>query len=152
MIELALVLALGAHAAPAPQTPAPTKATAAKAGKASEKPMEWKNQHGGPRAPSHQLISDVKGWEALWRGLGKDAPALDFKTHAAVAVFLGERPTGGWTVDFREPVVRDGDLRVVYSIEAPKGFSTQAFTAPYVVRAFAKPATGKLVVMETKSE
>ena len=148
MIELALLFALGVQAAPK----APAKAAAVKAEKPQEKVMEWKSQHGGPRTPSHQLISDVKGWEALWRGLGKAAPALDFKTHSAVVVFLGERPTGGWSANFREPKIKDGDVMLVYTIDAPKGFVTQAFTAPYLVRAFPKPAKGKLVVMETQSE
>lgn len=136
MIKLALLFALAAHAAPAKE----------------KKVMEWKSQHGAPVTASHQLVTDAKGWEALWRVLRKDAPALDFKTHAAVAVFVGERPTGGWTVNFRKPRIKDGDTLIVYSIDAPKGFSTQAFTSSYVVRAVAKPAKGRIVVMETRSE
>lgn len=138
MIKLALLLALSASAA------APAK---------EKKPvMEWKGQNGGPSQPGHKLVTDAKGWEALWRVIGQDAPALNLKTHAAVAVFIGEKPTGGWTAVFEEPKLKDGDLLVVYTVRAPKGFTTQAFTAPYIVRAFPKPAKGKIQVMEAKAE
>jgi hypothetical protein len=114
--------------------------------------MEWKGQYGGAPESGHRVITDQKGWEALWRVLGKDAPALDFKTHNAVAVFIGEKPTGGWTAVFDEPREKDGDTLVSYRIKQPKGFTTQAFTQPYLVRAFPKPAGGKLLVMQAASE
>ncbi|MDX6768171.1 MAG: protease complex subunit PrcB family protein [Elusimicrobiota bacterium] len=154
MIELALIFALASHAAPAPKKPAPkaeAKAAAAPAAK-EKKPMEWKGQYGGPGEAGHRLITDARGWEALWRVLGKDAPSLDFKTHAAVAVFIGEKPTGGWTATFEEPKVKDGDTLITYTVLSPKGFTTQAFTQPYIVRALPKPAKGRIVVIEAKEE
>lgn len=138
MIRLVLLLALSAHAA----APAKEKKTT----------MEWKGQNGGPAQAGHQVVTDVKGWEALWRVIGKDAPALDLKKHVAVAVFLGERPTGGWSVKFLDPVPKDGDVHLAYVVEGPKGFATQAFTAPFHVRALPRPAKGKLVVMEAASK
>lgn len=152
MIEIALLLALAASAAPGPAA-APVKTAAAleKAPK-EKKVMEWKGQYGGPGQAGSQVVTDAKGWEALWRVLGKDAPALDLKTHAAAAVFVGDKPTGGWSVKFEEPKTKDGDVIVFYSVLAPKGFATQAFTAPYVVKAFPKPAKGKLLLRETAAE
>lgn len=114
--------------------------------------MEWKGQYGGAPEAGHRLITDQKGWEALWRVLGKDAPALDMKAYNAVAVFIGEKPTGGWTAVFDEPREKDGDTLVAYRVKAPKGFTTQAFTQPYLVRAFPKPASGKMLVMQAASE
>lgn len=175
MIKLALVLVVAVCASAAERKPvkrpargvkAAVEAPAAKdapakpedkektpAKPATELPkMEWKGQYGGAPEAGHRLITDRKGWEALWRVLGKDAPALDFKSFNAVAVFIGEKPTGGWTAVFDEPREKDGDTLVSYRVKAPKGFTTQAFTQPYLVRAFPKPAAGKMLVMQAASE
>ncbi len=153
MIELALLFALAGQAAPAPKAPA-AKAAAEKPAPAKKEtaPMEWKGQYGGPDESGHRLISDKRGWEALWRVIGKDMPALDTNAYAAVAVFLGEKPTGGWTAVFAEPKLKDGDTVIEYTVRSPKGFTTQAFTSPYVVRAFKKPAKGKIVVIQVREE
>jgi hypothetical protein len=153
MISTLFIVALAAHAA-APAAAPKKEAPPAKA--AAEKPkeapvMEWKGQYNGTVEAGHRLITDQRGWDALWRVLGKPAPALDFKLYNAVAVFLGERPTGGYTAEFstRE---KEGDTLVSYVVGAPKGFVTQAFTRPFHVRAFPKPKTGKMLVMEAKTE
>lgn len=155
MISLALVLALAASAAPAP-APMEKKAKAATEAPAPAKKetpkMEWKGQYGGAPEAGHRLITDKKGWDALWRVLGKEAPALDLKAYNAVAVFIGEKPTGGWTATFDEPREKDGDVLVAYRVHAPKGFTTQAFSQPYLVKAFPKPKGGKMLVMEAKPE
>lgn len=143
-ISLALLLALVPAEGKAARQPAP-------AAEKEKKPMEWRGQSGGPREPGHRVIADKRGWEALWRGaLGRDAPPLDFKTHAAVAVFAGERPTGGWSIVFEEKP-RGKDLLVLYTIRRPKGFTTQAFTAPWTVRAVKRPK-GKVLAAEAQEE
>ena len=111
----------------------------------TEKPMEWKGQFGGPAAAGSEVVRDIKGWKILWRLLGKDAPPFDFRKFIAVAVFPGERPTGGFTVEFAEPEMKGKDLVVRHRIKAPGGFATQAFTQPWAVRAFPRPK-GKAVV------
>ena len=63
--------------------------------KKGEKPMEWKGQYGGPIDPGTEVAADAAAWSRLWLTLGQDAPELDFKKYFAVAVFAGERPTGG---------------------------------------------------------
>ena len=102
-------------------------------------------QYGGPAEAGTDIVRDAKGWKKLWRRLGKAAPTLDFKLFVAVAVFPGERPTGGFTVEFPEPEKKGDDLIVRHRIKAPTGFSTQAFTQPWAVRAFARPK-GKVIV------
>lgn len=173
MISIALLLAVTASADIAPpnnwrekraqsrakesaeanaKAQAATAAAKEKAAKKESKPMEWKGQQGGPHEAGHRLITDQKGWEALWRVMGKDAPALDFAKYNAVVVFLGERPTGGWTATFADAREKEGDTIVSYMVKEPKGFTTQAFTNPYHIRAYAKPAKGKMLVMEAKPE
>lgn len=110
-----------------------------------EKPMEWKGQQGGPIDPIAEVAADDAAWTRLWLQIGQDAPPLDFKKFYAVAVFAGERPTGGWTVDFQEPVNKGPDAIVRYKILPPSGFATQAIARPWKVRAFPR-VKGKVSV------
>lgn len=147
--------AASADAPAAPKKDEPASAAKPRMEEPSKKEapkMEWKGQYGGAPETGHRLITDQKGWDALWRVLGKEAPALDLKAYNVVAVFIGEKPTGGWTATFEEPREKDGDTLVVYRVNAPKGFVTQAFTQPYAVKAFPKPKSGKMLVMEAKPE
>jgi hypothetical protein len=119
--------------------------------KKPEKPMEWKGQYGGPGGAGAEVASDSSSWTRLWRTLGRDAPPLDFKKYFAVAVFAGERPTGGYSVEFLEPAPKGADLAVRYRIKPPAGFSTQAFTQPWKVRAFPR-VKGKVLVEAAAEE
>jgi hypothetical protein len=107
--------------------------------------QEWKGQMGGPETRGHQVVSDERGWKRVWRELGQDAPELDLEKFSAVAVYVGQRPTGGYTAVFDEPVAQGDDLLVRYRIPKPAGFVTQAFTQPWKVRAFARPK-GRVIV------
>jgi len=130
-------------------------AAAASACAASRKPaapekkmtnaMEWKSQSGGPQEAGAEVAADRPAWERLWLRVGQDAPALDFKTQVGVMVFVGEKPTGGWTVVFDEPVVKGDDVIVRYRVPKPSGFVTQAFTHPWKARAFPRPP-GRLIL------
>ena len=108
--------------------------------------MEWKGQHGGPIDPGTEVATDASGWTRLWLQLGQDPPELDFKKYFAVAVFAGERPTGGYTVEFLEPAAKGPDVTVRYRINDPTGFSTQAIAQPWKVRAFER-VKGKVFVL-----
>ncbi|MBI4061702.1 MAG: protease complex subunit PrcB family protein [Elusimicrobia bacterium] len=111
--------------------------------KTAEKAMDWKGQYGGPVDPGVVIATDAAIWTRLWRTLGRKAPPLDFKKHFAVAVFAGERPTGGYAIEFLDPAPKGRDLVVRYRIKAPSGFATQAIAQPWGVRAFAR-ARGKV--------
>lgn len=113
--------------------------------KKAEKRMEWKGQYGGPIEPGTSVATEEGAWTRLWLVLGQDAPALDFKKYFAVAVFAGEEPMGGYAIEFIEPVPKGKDVIVRYQIKEPTGFSTQAITQPWKVRAFPRVA-GKVFV------
>ena len=104
--------------------------------------MEWKGPHCGQTQASARVVNTAGEWETLWADIGKPPPA-ELGEHAAAAVFLGSRPTGGFGVRFHEPVTEGGKLKVRYEILVPKGFVTQAFTEPYAVRLL--PKTGLAV-------
>ena len=121
------------------------------AGRKAEKPMEWKGQYGGPIDAGTEVATDESSWTRLWLQLGQDAPALDFKKYFAVAVFAGERPTGGYTVEFLDPVPKGADVTVYFRVKDPAGFSTQAVAQPWKVRAFER-VKGKVFVMPAPKE
>mgnify|MGYP001619178054 CR=1 FL=1 len=108
---------------------------------------EWKGQQGGPLEPGHQLVTDLKGWKALAARLGLHANAPDFSKSIVVAVFVGERPTGGFSASFENPAAEGDDLLVRYRIKkpAPTSFVTQAFAQPWKARTFPRPK-GKVIV------
>lgn len=116
-----------------------------------EKPMEWKGQYGGPIDAGTQVAVDEGGWTRLWLGLGQDAPPLDLRKYFGVAVFAGEKPTGGYTVEFLEPTVKGPDITVRYRVLPPSGFSTQAIAQPWKVRAYPR-VKGKVFVVPAESE
>lgn len=106
---------------------------------------EWKGQYGGPLKPGHEVATDARSWKALAAKVGLDAPAPDFTKSIAVAVFVGERMTGGFTAAFEESVTSGDDLLVRYRIKTPAGFTTQAVAQPWKVRIFARPK-GKVII------
>ena len=89
------------------------------------------------RAERMTVIRDQQAFERLWsettaRG---ERPAVDFDQHMVLAVFMGERRTGGYRVQV-EQVTREGDgLRVSVRMTAPgpNCMTTQALTQPYQV-------------------
>lgn len=119
--------------------------------KRAEKAMEWKGQYGGPIVAGTEVAADAGAWTRLWLTLGQDAPALNFEKYFAVAVFAGERPTGGYTIEFLDSVPKGSDLMVRYQIKTPTGFSTQAITQPWKVRAFSR-VKGKAFVSAAPPE
>jgi hypothetical protein len=120
----------------------PQKADPAPQASTEKTPMtiqEWKGQHDGPAEPGGLVCADRGAWERAWKQVGKDAPALDFARFVGVMVFVGEKPTGGWSPVFEEPVAKGDDLVVRYKVPKPGGFTTQAFTQPWKARAVPRP-------------
>ena len=95
----------------------------------------------------------MQEWEKLWRtGMNHTPPAIDFTKHFAVAVFLGSRPTGGYSIDFLEPLADAQAVLIRYKVLAPssKSFVIQAFTQPYAIKLFNK-TDQKVSLAEMKS-
>lgn len=116
-----------------------------------EQNPEWKGQYGGSLDAGHQVVVDANGWARLWRSLGHDAPPLDFTKYFAVAVMAGERPTGGYTIEFLGLVPKETDVIMRYRIRKPTGYTTQAIAQPWKVRAFPR-VEGRVRVEALTSE
>lgn len=113
--------------------------------------MQWQGAFCGVDQPGARVVEDAEQWKKLWKDIGAQDPgAPDFKTHYAVAVFLGQRNTGGYSARLTDPVVEDGVAVVRYKVVAPRGLVIQAITQPYHVRAY--PRDGHPVRLEALPE
>lgn len=83
-------------------------------------------------------------WSALWKrhNFDKPAPAVDFSKEMVVAVFMGSRPTGGFSLDITSAAESGGRFVVSYRERAPKpdALTAQVLTAPYHIAAVPKSA------------
>jgi protease stability complex PrcB-like protein len=86
--------------------------------------------------PLTDFARDEAKWRILWRQHRvSDAPYIDFERNMVVAVFLGQRPTTGYSVVL-ENIGFAGDVLEISHFEGQPGSSCivgQAFTTPYVI-------------------
>jgi hypothetical protein len=80
--------------------------------------------------PKQLFVRSPAEWSVLWKSHApaQAAPAIDFPTHAVAAVFLGTRPTGGFTVEIVRTRDEAGTLVVEYVERQPdpRALVTQA--------------------------
>ena len=81
-------------------------------------------------------------WATLWirhtAGRSEAMPVVDFNREMVVAVFLGERSTGGYKVEVKpipDPISPKSRMVVLYREIAParKNFSIQMVTRPFIM-------------------
>ncbi len=88
------------------------------------------------------VINSSESWSDLWSNYGQ-APNLtdvDFDEHTVIAVFLGQRPTGGYEISI-ESMKDEGPEIVILvkeSLPPPDAMLTQALTAPFQIVRTAK--------------
>jgi hypothetical protein len=82
------------------------------------------------------LIADnFDEWVKIWLSVGQGStrpPQIDFQTYAVIALFMGERSTGGYSISVERIV--DSDTEIVVEVrETYPGriYVTQAFTWPH---------------------
>jgi len=112
-----------------------------------------KGIYSGVKEPLQITIREQAEWKSLWqrhtsiKGNPPPAPAIDFGDQIVVAVFLGEKPTGGYQISFISAERINGVLTVSFSEKEPPpgAITTQAFTQPFHIVRFAIPGTEKVV-------
>ncbi len=85
---------------------------------------------------TNYLITSEEGLTKLWKLIQANAPEpkVDFTTHAIVAVFAGQKSTGGYSISVTK--VEDGKMRdvvVALTKPGPDCMVTQAVTTPYQI-------------------
>lgn len=98
-----------------------------------------KGYRSGVRAPMQIVVRSQNEWSALWRQhavsdpSSRPAPAVDFDKEVIVALFLGEKPTGGYDVQISRAEQTQDGLTIYYREKTPPpgGMVTQALTQPF---------------------
>jgi PrcB C-terminal len=98
-----------------------------------------KGYRSGVRESLQIVARNQTEWDSLWkRHLSVEtnpppAPAIDFNKQIVVAVFLGEKPTGGYDVEIIRAEQTDGALVIHYREKNPPpgGIVIQALTQPF---------------------
>lgn len=98
---------------------------------------------GGASAADEIVASSAEQWQEKWAASGATAEApdvsdVDFDSEVAVALFAGERPSGGWKIDPAVKVKRQGTFAAIsYEIVGPGDgcSSSQSLTSPYLALA-----------------
>lgn len=118
--------------------------------------MRYSGLYCAVREPKQLVIRDAKGLDHLMANMAAPPPGVrlakpDFKKQTVVAVFLGAKSTGGWSVEIGEAKVKkdEATISVLVTKPGPGTIVTQAFTYPFAVRAFpALPAKVRLEFAE----
>lgn len=87
----------------------------------------------------------VDEWDALWKqhGSGHARPSVDFTKEVVAAVFLGSRPSAGFSVQIVGARQDGGALIVSYKETRPArdALTAQVITSPYHIVAIPKGTT-----------
>ena len=93
-------------------------------------------------SPRQAIARTPAEWAALWNAhdFTRPAPSVDFDREMAAAVFVGSRPTGGFSVEIVSAAERDGSFVVGYRESSPRAdaITVQILTAPYHIVAVPK--------------
>lgn len=98
-----------------------------------------KGFHSGIRELLQVAISSQEEWAALWsrhasgRRPASSPPLIDFSAEMVVGLFLGQKSTGGYSVEITRAELDGANLRVFYreGNPPPGAMLTQALTQPY---------------------
>ena len=95
---------------------------------------QWKGYSSGVASPLRMTIKNQNEWESLLQrhAGGSPAPAVDFKHYMAIAVFMGEKTSGGYAVTINRVTVGQ-TLTVYYREESPSrdSMTSAILTRPY---------------------
>jgi len=113
---------------------------------------EWSGSQGASAKPGVELALTDEQWTALWKRLGQPAPKVDFSANVAAAVFVGERRTSGFGVEWLAPVETKDAVIVRWREKKPAedAMLLQVITYPWAVKLFAKTSKGLRVEAEKK--
>ena len=97
-------------------------------------------------APRQVIVRDAKGWTSLWRAhaSARPQPAVDFSREMVVGVFIGTRPTAGFTVEIVGYREAGNGVTVQYRETTPDrdAITAQVLVSPYHLVAIPQRAGG----------
>jgi hypothetical protein len=110
----------------------------------------------GVREPTQLVIRTRDDWAALWgRHMqlqpAPEAPPVDFSRDMVVALFMGERPTGGHRIEVTRVERADAGLAVHYLSHGPDPGTmvSQALTQPFHLVTIPRDESPVVFIAET---
>lgn len=107
----------------------------------SSSATQWQGYYGGSEQFSVRALRSEAEWDGFWRQVKREKPrALDPAREMGVVVFLGQRNTGGYTVEIASVQPEERKLIVTYREKTPDPdmMVTQALTTPWAVAIVAR--------------
>jgi hypothetical protein len=99
----------------------------------------------GITKPQERVVRDAAEWRRLWQAhqagvvQQRSLPAVDFSREMCVAIFAGERPTGGFAVTVEQVLESASGIEVSYRLTGPPpgAIVPQVLTSPFQIIAVA---------------
>ena len=100
---------------------------------------DWQGSQCGVSQARQLVVRDPGEWKTIWKQMAATrepeppAPEIDFEKEMVVGVFLGEKPTGGYTVRItRLRSIPEGvEVQVRETSPPPGSLVAQVLTQPY---------------------
>jgi hypothetical protein len=96
--------------------------------------------YGGREKESNEVVTNDKDFEKLTTELGiNDAQKVDFDKNNVVALFMGQKRSGGYSITVQNVNVKDDTAEVLVVKHYPGGGAvTMALTNPYCIAVIPK--------------
>jgi len=88
----------------------------------------------GKQQQSYEVIDNQEDLIKLYRTVkDEEIPEVDFSKSRIVALFMGEKNTGGYAIGIDE--IKEVKDKVIIKVKksSPNGMATMAFTQPYMI-------------------
>ena len=103
--------------------------------------------YSGIKEPLAQVITSQQDLEALWKRHTSvlvpqpPAPKVDFDSQAVVAIYAGEKRTGGYRIVLKNVSSEQSNLVVAYQLTEPpaNSFTLQVLSQPFLLLKVQKP-------------
>lgn len=102
----------------------------------------------GKESKSYEVIKDSESLLKLYRSVNDEQiPRIDFSKERIVALFLGQKNSGGYAIKVEDVVEKGGKIYVSVKEIAPKSgeMATMAITNPYT---FVKINSNKEIILQ----
>jgi hypothetical protein len=93
-------------------------------------------EYDGPHTAKEEVIRSLDDYSAFFDGSPPNNPDVDWEKEVILAVALGERRSGGYSVEITKIIlhlvgIRQGFNDISYVETTPSGITTDALTYPY---------------------
>jgi hypothetical protein len=119
-------------------------------GRVVRRGVEYRGSFSTVRKAQEVVIRDPAAWERWWRLLDREwiVPKIDFNSQMVAGIFVGEKPSRGYVVDFG-PIRETNDAIVIpYKITQPTQEQAEAAVTTNPYRLLVLPRSDKKVAFE----